>query len=189
MSAQPLPLTVLPQPSVRAPRAALPDYMPARMVNEFVYCPRLFFYEWVDGLFRESADTIEGAAQHKRVDARASALPAPGEALNENNEKIHARSVTLSSERLRVIAKLDLVEVEGQSANPVDYKHASPREGKDGTIRRQPEDDSAAANLESLAAIVTAAAQAMRGRKVIDALKEAVFRCQPHSRCEPLIFD
>ena len=24
----------------------LPDYLPARMVNEFAYCPRLFFYEW-----------------------------------------------------------------------------------------------------------------------------------------------
>jgi CRISPR-associated protein Cas1 len=43
----------------------LPDYLPARMVNEFVYCPRLFFYEWVEGLFAESADTIEGAIQHK----------------------------------------------------------------------------------------------------------------------------
>ena len=26
----------------------LPDYLPARMVNEFAYCPRLFFYEWVE---------------------------------------------------------------------------------------------------------------------------------------------
>jgi len=24
-------------------RDRLPDYLPARMVNEFVYCPRLFF--------------------------------------------------------------------------------------------------------------------------------------------------
>ena len=42
----------------------LPDYLPARMVNEFVYCPRLFFYEWVEGVFRESADTVEGSVQH-----------------------------------------------------------------------------------------------------------------------------
>jgi hypothetical protein len=32
---------------------ALPGYLPARMLNEFVYCRRLFFYEWVDGLFGE----------------------------------------------------------------------------------------------------------------------------------------
>ena len=98
------------------------------MVNEFVYCPRLFFYEWVEGVFRESADTLEGSAQHKRVDARPSGLPEAG----LSDEKIHARSVTLSSERLRVIAKLDLVEAEGSAATPVDYKHGAPREGKDG---------------------------------------------------------
>jgi len=117
-------------PLYKAPARELPDYLPARMVNEFVYCPRLFFYEWVEGLFRESVDTIEGAVQHKRVDAKASALPAAG----ESEEKIHARSVTLSSERLKVIAKLDLVEAEGDAATPVDYKHGAPREGVDGVI-------------------------------------------------------
>ena len=74
-----LPFYIAPVPGkfeIPAPRE-LPDYLPARMVNEFVYCPRLFFYEWVEGVFRESADTIEGAAQHKRVDARPTALPTP----------------------------------------------------------------------------------------------------------------
>ena len=111
-----------------ARRAPSPDYLPARMVNEFVYCPRLFFYEWVESAFRESADTLEGSAQHKRVDARPSELPEAG----ASDEKIHARSVTLSSERLKVIAKLDLVEAEGTATTPVDYKHGAPREGKDG---------------------------------------------------------
>lgn len=40
--------------------------------------------------------------------------------------------MTLSSERLRVIAKMDLVEAGGGTATPVDYKHGRPREGKDG---------------------------------------------------------
>ena len=104
----------------------LPDYLPARMVNEFTYCPRLFFYEWVEGLFAESVDTIEGAIQHKRVDAKASALPATA----QPEADIHARSVTLSSERLRVIAKMDLVEIEGGFVTPVDYKHGHPREAR-----------------------------------------------------------
>src|ERR1017187_9105754 len=127
MSALPLP-SPEPKRTPVALRAPSPDYLPARMVNEFVYCPRLFFYEWVEGVFRESADTLEGSAQHKRVDARSSELPEAG----QSEEKIHARSVTLSSERLRVIAKLDLVEAEGSAATPVDYKHGAPREGKDG---------------------------------------------------------
>ena len=28
--------------------------------------PRLFFYEWVEGLFVESVDTVEGSIQHRR---------------------------------------------------------------------------------------------------------------------------
>ena len=38
------------------------------MVNEHVYCPRLFYYMWVESVFRESVDTVEGSAQHSRVD-------------------------------------------------------------------------------------------------------------------------
>jgi CRISPR-associated protein Cas1 len=110
-----------PVPMLREPDA--PEYLPARMVNEFVYCPRLFYYEWVDGMFRQSADTVEGSVQHKRVD-KPSAMPGPDET---GEGKIHSRSVTLSSERLRVIAKMDLIEIEGSVATPVDYKHGRPR--------------------------------------------------------------
>lgn len=107
----------------------LPDYLPARMVNEFVYCSRLFFYEWVEGLFRENKDTFEGRAQHQQVDAKTSALPKPEEAAEET---IHSRSVMLSSEKLRVIAKMDLVEVADGVVTPVDYKHGKPRQNDDG---------------------------------------------------------
>lgn len=123
MAMGPLPLTPDDNRVVRA----LPDYLPARMVNEYVYCPRLFFYMWVEGVFRESADTVEGSAQHTRVDKKnARGLPKPEEATGE--ETIHSRSAMLSSERLRVIAKMDLIEVEGGSVTPVDYKHGKPRE-------------------------------------------------------------
>jgi CRISPR-associated protein Cas1 len=115
-------------PVVVETRRELPDYLPARMVNEFAYCPRLFFYEWVDGVFAESSDTVEGAIQHKRVDEKATALPESADL----PQSIHSRSVTLSSERLHVIAKMDLVEVEDGTATPVDYKHGHPREGANG---------------------------------------------------------
>src|ERR1022692_2729548 len=128
-------------------KRSLPDYLPARMVNEYAYCPRLFFYEWVEGLFAESVDTVEGAIQHRRVDAKTTALPS-AEEMEAREEKttgdgkrssvppppqsIHSRSVQLSSERLRVIAKMDLVEVEDGAVTPVDYKHGRPRDGSDG---------------------------------------------------------
>lgn len=106
------------------------------MVNEFVYCPRLFYYEFVEGLFRDSADTIEGKQQHTRVDREGKGLPRP-EDLGE--DRIHSRSVMLASERHRVIAKMDLVESEGGVVTPVDYKHGKPLEAADG-IRLWPAD-------------------------------------------------
>jgi CRISP-associated protein Cas1 len=124
-------MSALPMPEKSGVSSAsedLPDYLPARMVNEFAYCPRLFFYEWVEGLFAESTDTVEGKIQHTRVDEKSTALPeAP-----ELPETIHARSVSLASDRLRVIAKMDLVEAEGGIVTPVDYKHGRPRGGQNG---------------------------------------------------------
>src|ERR1035437_7531695 len=116
------------------PKATLSEENPAlrrlaestpRMVNEYVYCPRLFFYEWVEGVFRESADTVEGKLQHKRVDKAGKPLPTP-EQLAE--ETIQTRAITLSSDRLRVIAKMDLLEVEDGCVTPVDYKDGKPYE-------------------------------------------------------------
>jgi CRISP-associated protein Cas1 len=107
----------------------LPDLLPARMLNEFVYCPRLFFYEWVEGVFEHSADTLDGHAKHSRVDSGSGAMP---EAEDMDGEKIHSRSVTLSSERVGLTAKLDLVEgdadADRNSVRPVDYKRGKPRQ-------------------------------------------------------------
>ena len=60
--------TAAPQPVAAPAPAAPPDYLPARMLNEFVYCPRLFFYEWVEGVFAHSADTVEGALRHEKLE-------------------------------------------------------------------------------------------------------------------------
>ncbi len=122
--------TLIPSPFPILPESrALPDYLPARMVNEFVYCPRLFFYEWVDGIFVESADTLEGSAQHKRVDKPGKGLP-KAEELEE--EPMQTRSIQLSDDRLRITAKLDLLEAEQGAVVPVDYKHGRPREEAGG---------------------------------------------------------
>jgi CRISPR-associated protein Cas1 len=57
------------------PLSEIADVIPARMLNEFVYCARLFYYEHVEGVFVESADTVRGAAIHKRVDKGSGAMP------------------------------------------------------------------------------------------------------------------
>ena len=94
--------------------------LPARMVNEYQYCPRLAYLEWVQGEWAASSDTVEGRHAHRRVDKPSGDLPPPGEA--DEEERIHARSITLSSNRLGLIAKMDLVEGEGNHVTPVDYK-------------------------------------------------------------------
>src|SRR6266542_3059080 len=57
-------------------REGEPQQIPARMLNEFVYCQRLFYYEFVEGVFVESADTLRGGAIHQRVDSGNGTLPA-----------------------------------------------------------------------------------------------------------------
>ena len=132
------------------------EVLPARMMNEFVYCARLFYYEHVEGMFVESADTMRGAAIHERVDKGSGAMPqsgtgaAPVSAKGDEPtgpakpkektelETIHSRSVMLGSERFGVVAKMDLVDATLDGAGsvvgvcPVDYKAGSPREGADG---------------------------------------------------------
>ncbi len=93
--------------------------LPARMVNEYQYCPRLAYLEWVQGEWAESVDTVEGRHAHRRVDRRGGDLPIVGDGASE---KVHARSVTLSSARLGLIARMDLIEGEGERVTPVDYK-------------------------------------------------------------------
>jgi len=114
----------------------LPEYLPARMLNEFVYCPRLFFYEWAEGVFAHSADTVEGSLRHETLGEKAEAMATPG---SEDAEHIHARSVTLTSEAHGLIATIDLVEGAGDHVSPVDYKHGAPRE-RDGTLEAWPAD-------------------------------------------------
>jgi CRISPR-associated protein Cas1 len=100
--------------------------LPVRMINEFVYCPRLAYLEWVQGEWADSADTVEGRAQHKRVDKPRGRLPKPSAVASEETaepaERIHVTSLELSSETLGLIARLDLAEIEGRRAVPVDYK-------------------------------------------------------------------
>jgi CRISPR-associated protein Cas4 len=99
--------------------------VPARMVNEFVYCPRLAYLMWTQGEWAETSDTVEGHRVHARVDRPNAPLPAPA-ALETDAaaaaEKIVSRSLTLSSTTLGVIARLDVAEAEDGVVTPVDYK-------------------------------------------------------------------
>lgn len=109
------------------------DYLPARMLNEFTYCPRLFYYEHVEGVFVHNQETVEGDIAHRRVDAKTDDLPPP-EQLAESDQPVRSRSVTLSSDRYGIIAKMDLIEIQGGKVTPVDYKRGRPRASGDGSV-------------------------------------------------------
>lgn len=92
------------------------------MVNEFTYCKRLFFLEWVQARFEHNPDTVDGLYQHRVVDAGGGRAPAPED---QSDLKV-ARSVMLSSPELGLIGRVDLLEADGESVVPVDYKRGSP---------------------------------------------------------------
>jgi CRISPR-associated protein Cas1 len=112
--------------TIRPTVDGLPELVPARMVNEFVYCPRLFHLEWVQGRFATSDDVEEGLYVHRVVDEPGGDLPAPAKDLERFAGRT-SRSFTVSSEHLGVVAKLDIVEVDADgSVIPVDYRKGSP---------------------------------------------------------------
>lgn len=104
------------------------------MLNEFVYCPRLFHLMHVEGRWEDNTFTLEGKEAHRRVDRRDQLLPDPRrtpERDDGDEPPAIARSVSLGSTLLGITAKLDLVETTGQTAIPVDTKR--------GQVPRNPE--------------------------------------------------
>lgn len=108
---------------VRPDVPGLPETVPARLVNEFVYCERLFHMEWVQSRFTTNDDVEDGLYIHRVVDSQTGDLPDKSEAW----EGRRATSVWLTSTRLGLTGKIDLVEglADGQVV-PVDYKKGRP---------------------------------------------------------------
>jgi len=80
-------------PSILTP----PDLIPVRMLNEFTYCPRLCYLEWIEQEWNDNAYTLEGTYHHRRVDRETGDLP-DSEAKEEDSEsEIKARSVEMSA--------------------------------------------------------------------------------------------
>lgn len=105
----------------------LPDLIPARMVNEFVYCPRLCYLEWVDQRWEPNDDTAVGAFRHRSVDAKGGVLPEPGAPGTRHS----TYSVVLSDEGWGLTGVIDRVDETDNGAVPVDIKKGHPR--PDGT--------------------------------------------------------
>lgn len=82
--------------------------LPARMLNEFAYCPRLFHLMHVEQRWADNHFTEDGKWVHRRVDATDEVLPPPTD--GEDPPAV-VRSVTLTADHLGLTGKLDLCEL------------------------------------------------------------------------------
>jgi CRISPR-associated protein Cas1 len=97
------------------------DLLPVRMCNELVYCERLFHLEHVQGVFVDSADTVEGRDQHERAArwAKNRSRRAP----SEPSWPGLPRSLELTSEAWGLRGQMDFVEIEDDRVVVVEAKH------------------------------------------------------------------
>ncbi|MGH8677125.1 MAG: hypothetical protein ACREUQ_02085, partial [Burkholderiales bacterium] len=79
-----------------------PELWPARNVAEFAYCPRLFYYMAVEGIFVPSADTEAGKNVHRRVNRPSRAAKEPETPDGVRPQSV--RSLALTSTRLGLTA-------------------------------------------------------------------------------------
>lgn len=102
-----------------------PELLPARMLNELTYCPRLFYLEWVSAEWAPNDDTAAGDFDHRAVVDPSGPLPDPG----DSSPWPTSRAVALSDPGWGLTAVIDRVD-HGETTIPVDYKTGSaPRHG------------------------------------------------------------
>jgi len=139
-STKPIPSPTPSEPAARAktlPRrlpvaGPPPDAVPARIVNEVLYCERLAFLEWAQGEWADNAFTEDGRWVHRRPDEGGGDLPSPRDDESSSDRPYVARSVWLTSEELGLTAKIDVVESEGGLVVPIEYKRGQPPDVPEG---------------------------------------------------------
>ena len=122
------------------------DLIPARMLNEFSYCRRLGYLEFVHAEWEDNFETKNGTFGHRVVDKpdkkhipnpqqdtpNSSPTSAADPESDTSSTNLHARSILLSAPNEGLIAKLDLMELDGKQATPVDYKRGKAPKLKEG---------------------------------------------------------
>jgi CRISPR-associated protein Cas1 len=111
--------------------------MGVRNLHNFIYCPRLFYFQWVENIFQENADTVAGSHVHRNVDAP-SKLDDPKELGLPEGSKL--RSLRLESGSLGLIGVVDIVEGGPDGAEIIDYKKGSARrDGEGERVAKEPD--------------------------------------------------
>jgi CRISPR-associated protein Cas1 len=112
------------------------ETIPIRMCNELVYCPRLFHIEHVQGIFVESAETVEGSGQHERAARRGKVRRKPGTVAATDDpdqpatdvapwDALIPRSMEWSAPGWGVHGRLDMIELGADEVVAVEAKRGS----------------------------------------------------------------
>jgi len=111
--------------------------LPVRRLHNFIYCPRLFYFQWVENIFQENADTVAGSHLHRNVD-KPSKIQDPKELDLPEGAKL--RSLQLQSETLGLIGVVDIIEGTSDGAEIIDYKKGSARRDSEGDrVAKEPD--------------------------------------------------
>jgi CRISPR-associated exonuclease Cas4 len=96
-----------------------PESIPLSYLNALEYCPRRFYYEFVEGDMLINEFVLEGTLHHQRADE-------PGEHQRDGETQINR--VYLNNEKLHIAGFADVIEEHDGIFIPVEYKHG--KEGK-----------------------------------------------------------
>ena len=104
--------------------------IPVRRLHNYVYCPRLMYFQFVEGIFVDNPDTVAGRRTHNRVDMP---MPVqyPDELLDGSRETV--RSLAMEDDELGISGVADLLRRQDDGSWRIyDYKHGAPMTGGDG---------------------------------------------------------
>jgi CRISPR-associated protein Cas1 len=111
--------------------------LPVRRLHNFIYCPRLFYFQWVENIFQENADTVAGSHLHRNVDKPSKIADSKDLDLPEGAK---LRSLQLQSETLGLIGVVDIIEGTADGAEIIDYKKGSARRDSEGDrVAKEPD--------------------------------------------------
>lgn len=97
-----------------------PETIPISYLNALEYCPRRFYYEFVEGDMLVNDFVLEGTLLHERIDE-------PGKHTTEDGA-YQVNRLYLYSEKLRLSGFADIIEEQNGVFIPVEYKHG--RQGR-----------------------------------------------------------
>ena len=91
------------------------EMIPISSLNALEYCPRKFYYQFVQGETLVNEFVLEGTLAHQRVHQAGTHTTAEGE--------MQTTSLYLNSEALRLTGFADVIEERAGVLVPVEYKH------------------------------------------------------------------